>query len=95
MCFANAGFPVYLLEVDQLVASISESAGFMRRSISDSEIIEYCIFALINEGARILEQGIAASSKDIDKVYLYGYEFPQTLGGPMQYADQQGLGNVL
>ena len=61
----------------------------------DEEIIDRCILALVNEGARILEEGIARNSADIDKVYLNGYGFPKERGGPMAYADECGLANIL
>jgi 3-hydroxyacyl-CoA dehydrogenase len=64
------------------------------RKISDEEIVERCIYALVNEGARSLEEGIAQRASDIDMVYLTGYGFPLHRGGPMQYADEVGLYNV-
>ncbi|ARU59331.1 3-hydroxyacyl-CoA dehydrogenase [Oleiphilus messinensis] len=81
--------------VDALVLEISRDAGFERHPIPDQTIVERCILALINEGAKILQEGIAQSSADIDTVYLNGYGFAQELGGPMQYADRQGLEWVL
>ena len=81
--------------VDALVLEISRDAGFERHPIPDQTIVERCILALINEGAKILQEGIAQSSADIDTVYLNGYGFAQELGGPMQYADRQGLKWVL
>jgi len=66
-----------------------------RRAISDEEIVERCIYALVNEGARILEEGIAQRAVDIDVVYLTGYGFPIARGGPMFYADSLGLYNVV
>jgi 3-hydroxyacyl-CoA dehydrogenase len=63
--------------------------------ISNEEIIERTIYALVNEGARILEEGIALRSVDIDIVYLNGYGFPAWRGGPMFYADTVGLPKVL
>jgi 3-hydroxyacyl-CoA dehydrogenase len=57
--------------------------------------VDRLVYALVNEGARILEEGIAARASDIDVVYLTGYGFPRTRGGPMFYADQVGLGRVL
>ena len=69
--------------------------GIVARKISDEEIVERCIFALINEGARILEEGIAARPSDIDMVYLTGYGFPMHRGGPMLYADEIGLFSVV
>lgn len=76
---------------------IQHSAGICveRRKISDQEITERLIFALVNEGARILEEGIAIRASDIDMVYLTGYGFPLHRGGPMFYADTIGLTNVL
>ncbi|CUS40801.1 MAG: 3-hydroxyacyl-CoA dehydrogenase NAD-binding domain-containing protein [Thalassolituus sp.] len=81
-------------DVEALVISTSIDAGFERRSISDNEIVERCLLGLINEGARILQEGIASSSADIDKVYLNGYGFPAERGGPMAYADERGIANV-
>jgi 3-hydroxyacyl-CoA dehydrogenase len=61
----------------------------------DEEIVDRCIYALVNEGARILEDGIALRAVDIDITYIYGYGFPAWRGGPMFYADTVGLNNVL
>ena len=66
-----------------------------RRQITNEEIIERTIYALVNEGARILEEGIALRAVDIDIVYLNGYGFPAWRGGPMFYADTVGLKHVL
>lgn len=65
-----------------------------KRDIGDSEVLERCLYALVNEGARILEEGFALRSVDIDVVYLYGYGFPAYRGGPMKYADLVGLDKV-
>ena len=81
-------------EVDQMLVEYRKELGITPRKISDKEIVERCIYALINEGARILEEGIAARASDIDMVYLTGYGFPMHRGGPMLYADQVGLYNV-
>jgi 3-hydroxyacyl-CoA dehydrogenase len=81
--------------VEDLIVSYSKEAGIARRKIGDDEMVERCIFALVNEGARILEEGIAQSASDIDLVYLAGYGFPPYRGGPMFYADAIGLYNVL
>ncbi len=81
--------------VEAMVVATSEQAGFERRAIGDEEIIDRCILALVNEGAKILEEGIARNSADIDKVYLNGYGFPKERGGPMAYADECGLANIL
>ncbi|NWL79313.1 3-hydroxyacyl-CoA dehydrogenase [Pseudomonas taiwanensis] len=81
-------------EVDALVLQVSEQLGFERRDICPEEILERCLLALVNEGAKILEEGIAASSADIDTVYLNGYGFPADKGGPMAWADSQGLAAI-
>ena len=78
-------------EVDALVQRESERLGYERREIGSEEILERCLLALVNEGAKILEEGMAESSADIDTVYLYGYGFPAEVGGPMTWADRQGL----
>jgi 3-hydroxyacyl-CoA dehydrogenase len=82
-------------EVEAVIAAARASAGITPRKVSDEEIIERCIFALVNEGARILEEGIAARASDIDMVYLTGYGFPAHRGGPMLYAEIVGLTNVV
>jgi 3-hydroxyacyl-CoA dehydrogenase len=69
--------------------------GITPRKISDEEIVQRLVYALVNEGAHILEDGIASKASDIDMVYLTGYGFPLHRGGPMQYADQVGLFNVV
>ena len=82
-------------EVDALVLQVSEQLGFVRREIGPEEILERCLLALINEGAKILEENIAANSHDIDLVYLNGYGFPADKGGPMAWADSQGAADIL
>jgi len=82
-------------EVDALVLQVSEGLGFKRRSIGQEEILERCLLALVNEGAKILEENIAADSHDVDLVYLNGYGFPQDKGGPMSWADSQGVDDIL
>ncbi len=82
-------------EVDALVLQVSEGLGFKRRSIGQEEILERCLLALVNEGAKILEENIAANSHDVDLVYLNGYGFPQDKGGPMTWADSQGVDDIL
>jgi 3-hydroxyacyl-CoA dehydrogenase len=69
--------------------------GITPRKISDEEIVQRLVYALVNEGAHILEEGIASRASDIDMVYLTGYGFPIHRGGPMQYADTVGLFNVV
>jgi len=81
-------------EVEELIVHSSKELNVTRRTIADDEIVERCIFALVNEGAQILEEGIALRASDIDMVYLSGYGFPLFRGGPMLYADMVGLQNV-
>jgi 3-hydroxyacyl-CoA dehydrogenase len=81
--------------VDQMIADYRKEKGITPRRIDDAEIVERCVYALVNEGARILEEGIAARASDIDMVYLTGYGFPVHRGGPMLYADMQGPYNVV
>lgn len=81
--------------VEKLIDDYRKEIGITPRHISDQEIVERCVFALVNEGARILEEGIALRASDIDLVYLNGYGFPLDRGGPMFYADTVGLYNVV
>ncbi len=81
-------------EVDAQLVAYRKELGITPRKISDSEIVQRCVYALVNEGARILEEGIAARASDIDMIYLTGYGFPLFRGGPMLYADEVGLYNV-
>ncbi|MBJ9589896.1 3-hydroxyacyl-CoA dehydrogenase NAD-binding domain-containing protein [Burkholderia seminalis] len=80
--------------VDEMVVAYSKERGVERRKIGDDEIVERLVFALVNEGAKILEEKIASKASDIDMVYLTGYGFPLWRGGPMLYADTVGLYNV-
>jgi len=82
-------------EIAGLAEKTAHEAGIQRRTILDEEIVDRCIYALVNEGARILEDGIALRAIDIDITYIYGYGFPAWRGGPMFYADTVGLANVL
>ncbi len=82
-------------EVIAIVEETSAELGIERREIADDEVLKRCLYPLINEGARILEEGIALRPCDIDIVYANGYGFPEVTGGPMFWADQQGLDNVL
>jgi 3-hydroxyacyl-CoA dehydrogenase len=82
-------------QVDELIINHSRTLGLERRKIGDEEIVGRLIYALVNEGAKILEEGIAARASDIDIVYLTGYGFPLWRGGPLFYADTVGLYNVL
>ncbi len=78
-------------EVDALVLETATAAGIEQRSVTDQEILERTIYTLVNEGARLLQDGIALRSVDIDIAYLNGYGFPAVRGGPMKYADMGGL----
>jgi 3-hydroxyacyl-CoA dehydrogenase len=82
-------------EIDALVISYSQTMGIKRRAVGDTEIIERCLLSMVNEGARILAEGIAYRPVDIDIIYLNGYGFPAERGGPMFQADRIGLPNVL
>jgi len=83
------------LLVNEMIEKYSKDIGVTRRAISDEEIVERLLYALVNEGAHILQEGIAAKASDIDIVYLAGYGFPIWRGGPMFHADSVGLYNVL
>ena len=87
--------PVPSPAVAELVASHRREIGVVPRVIDDREIVDRLVYALVNEGARLLDEGIAARSSDIDVVYLTGYGFPRPRGGPMYHADQVGLDRVL
>ena len=82
-------------QVNDMIVQHSADIGVERRKVSDQEIVERLVYSLVNEGARILEEGIAMRASDIDMVYLTGYGFPLFRGGPMFYADTVGLANVL
>ena len=81
--------------VAALIDAYRREIGIVARKIGDDEIVERCVLALVNEGARLLEEGIALRASDIDLVYLTGYGFPLYRGGPMLYADMLGLYNVV
>ncbi|MBZ4210745.1 MAG: enoyl-CoA hydratase/isomerase family protein, partial [Rhodoferax sp.] len=78
-------------EVVQMIEDYRKAQGITPRKISDEEIVQRLVYSLVNEAARILEDGIASRASDIDMVYLMGYGFPIYRGGPMNYADQVGL----
>jgi 3-hydroxyacyl-CoA dehydrogenase len=80
--------------VEELIADTSHRLGITRREIVNDEIVERLIFPLVNEGARILEEGIAARPGDIDVIWAYGYGFPVWRGGPMHWADSVGLKTI-
>ncbi len=87
--------PIEDPEVLALIETCAREDGVARRSVSDEEIVQRTMYALVNEGARILEEGIARRASDIDVIYVNGYGFPVHRGGPLCYADQQGLPEVL
>ena len=78
-----------------LIESCAAEDGIVRRTLTDEEIVQRTMYALVNEAARILEDGIARRASDIDVIYVHGYGFPAFRGGPLFYADQQGLPAVL
>jgi 3-hydroxyacyl-CoA dehydrogenase len=86
--------PILDPEVNEMVRGWAREAGIPQRNISSEEIVDRCIYALVNEGARILEEGVALRAVDIDIIYLNGYGFPAYRGGPMWYADTVGLDKV-
>ena len=81
-------------EVVAMIEEHRKAMGITPRKISDEEIVQRLVFALVNEAAHILEEGIANKASDIDVVYIFGYGFPAHRGGPLQYADEVGLFNV-
>ena len=81
--------------VNKMIEEHRKELGVTPRKISDEEIVQRLVYSLVNEGARILDDGIASRASDIDMVYLTGYGFPIHRGGPMLYADQVGLFNVV
>ena len=87
--------PIPNAEVVKMIEDYRASKGIKPRKVSDEEIVQRLVYALVNEAARILEEGIASKASDIDMVYLMGYGFPIYRGGPMNYADQVGLFNVV
>jgi 3-hydroxyacyl-CoA dehydrogenase len=87
--------PVPSAAARELIAAHRAEIGVTPRRVEDGEVVDRLVYALVNEGARILEEGIAARASDLDVVYLTGYGFPRWRGGPMFYADQVGLDRIL
>jgi 3-hydroxyacyl-CoA dehydrogenase len=87
--------PVPSAEVQACIDKVRLEKGITARAISDEEIVGRLVLAMVNEGAQILEEGIANKASDIDMVYLTGYGFPLVWGGPMLYADLMGLPKVV
>jgi 3-hydroxyacyl-CoA dehydrogenase len=86
--------PVPDPDVQKLIEQTSKELGIKRRTILPQEIVERTVYALINEGAKVLEEGLALRASDIDIIYIYGYGFPAYRGGPMWFADTEGLERV-
>ena len=82
-------------EVLDLIASVNAETGIQQREVTDIEIIDRCLLSVVNEGAKILEEGIARTAADIDLAWIHGYGFPRWRGGPMYWADTLGLDKVL
>ena len=91
---AGSRTPIPDPEIDDLIIQHSKDIGIERREISDEEVLKRLMYQLVNEGAKILDEGIAQRPGDIDVIYVYGYGFPAYRGGPMFYADQVGLKEV-
>jgi 3-hydroxyacyl-CoA dehydrogenase len=91
---AGSRTPIPDPEVERIIAECAAEAGIARRTIADQEIVERTMYALANEGAKILAEGVALRASDIDLVYVNGYGFPAYRGGPMHFADTIGLAEV-
>ncbi|MEE2635723.1 MAG: 3-hydroxyacyl-CoA dehydrogenase NAD-binding domain-containing protein [Acidobacteriota bacterium] len=91
---AGSRTPIPDPEIERLIVSISQEHSINRRDISDTEILERCLYPLINEGAKILDEGLAQRASDIDVVWLNGYGFPRYRGGPMFWADLVGVKTI-
>jgi 3-hydroxyacyl-CoA dehydrogenase len=81
-------------EVEKIIVDVATEQGITRRHITDEEILQRLLYPMVNEGAKILEEGIAIRASDIDVIWVYGYGWPVYRGGPMFWADQLGLKNV-
>jgi 3-hydroxyacyl-CoA dehydrogenase len=91
---AGSRTPIPDPEVEKIILETSARLGVNRRPVAQEEIVERMIFPMINEGARILEEGIATRPGDIDVIWVYGYGWPVWRGGPMYYADRLGLAHI-
>ena len=81
-------------EIHELIARVSEELGIARRTVADDEIVPRCLYPLVNEGAKILDEGLALRASDIDVIWMHGYGFPRYRGGPMFWADLVGLRTI-
>ncbi len=91
---AGSRAPIPDPAVDAVIEAVAKELGIARRPVSDEEIFERCLYSMINEGAKILDEGIALRASDIDTVWINGYGFPPHRGGPMFYADTVGLAKI-
>jgi 3-hydroxyacyl-CoA dehydrogenase len=82
-------------ETEALIRAVSEELGIRRRVVTDGEILDRCLHPLVNEGARLLEEGLVARAGDLDVIWIHGYGFPRHRGGPMHWAEETGLARVL
>ena len=87
--------PVPAASTDELLSTFRSEKGLSSREVGQDEATKRLTYSLVNEGAQILDEGIAQRASDIDVIYVYGYGFPAYRGGPMKYADEQGLGSVV
>ncbi|MFZ1985641.1 MAG: 3-hydroxyacyl-CoA dehydrogenase NAD-binding domain-containing protein [Desulfatitalea sp.] len=87
--------PLPAPEIDQMIVDFAKKQGYTRRPISDEEILQRCLYPIINEGAKILEEKIAVRPSDLDVIWINGYGWPVYSGGPMFYADLVGLDKIL
>jgi len=92
---AGSRTPLPNPQTEALILAASERLGVARRDIARDEMIERLLYPLINEGARIIEEGVALRASDVDLVWINGYGWPRHLGGPMFYADEQGLAHIV
>ncbi|NNE84148.1 MAG: 3-hydroxyacyl-CoA dehydrogenase, partial [Alphaproteobacteria bacterium] len=91
----GGSLPVPDPEVDEIAAQVAAEQGVERRRIDDDEIRDRCLYAAVNEGAKIVEEGVALRASDIDIMWQYGFGFPRWRGGIMYHADRVGLPTVL
>jgi len=82
-------------DLDELISAAARESGIARREITDDEILERCLYTLVNEGADIIDEKIAQRASDVDVVWIAGYGFPRHRGGPMFWADEVGLDKIL
>lgn len=87
--------PIHDPEIDKMLLRIANELGFEQKTISDEDIIKRCVYALVNIGAQLCDEEVAARPSDIDLAYIFGFGFPKYRGGPMKYADIIGLESVL